>query len=744
MHSTFIAPQRKRRLSRVVPGLLAMTLAAGACTSDDPDVGSVDLDPSNVSLTSGLTTVNSCDALLDRLIAEGLERVGPYGFDSGQYRGGWLEGGVDFAMDDAMEESASFDTGAAQPVTTVQASESAKAEGADGSFSGTNNQEGGVDEGDFVKTDGERLIVANSNVIRVIDTTTDQPQLVHNITLSEQVWPREMFLVGDRLLVLSHGWIDVDYSDSQLLDELWTSRPGGTSTTSLTEIDLNSGTVGDTITFQGDYLSGREVDGTIRLVVNANVGQFPFVYPNGAAAEETAENANRELLKNSTIDQWMPQYATKDGAAGDLIPCDQMHIPSTFSGFGTLGVLTVNLNGDGDLGLADSLGVLTTGNTIYASTERLTVATTRWDGDFQFDEDTGMPVDNAYTTALHNFDISDPANTAYVGSGTIDGFLLSQYSMSEHNGFLRVAATEGAPWGDDASESAVIILEEQGNELVVVGKVGGLGKGEQIQSVRFMGDVGYVVTFRQVDPLYTVDLSEPTNPTLLGELKIPGFSAYLHPIEDGKLLGIGQDGTDDGRLTGAQVSMFDVSDLTNPTRVATLGFGENSNSSVGWEPKAFTWWAPTRTAFVPVNAWNYDDGNESNSADVVAVRIGEDGSLTEAGRMSHPAFSDCEIYYLEGDLIIEEDSMQEATATEDGADAEAGLLESSEPAPAQIEPTSPSRPDGPVEEYCWSYQPEISRTIVIGDSVYTVSDGGVMASSLADFSEQSWITFERN
>ncbi len=713
------------RLSRIIPSVLAATLAAGACTSDDPTLDATDLKGDDITLTSGLSTEDSCDALLARLIDEGLERVGPYGFGN-QY--GYFRGGpeVTFAMDDGEMEMPMEESSSSEKFNTVgesidNAGDAAPAEGGDGgSYSGTNNQEGGVDEADFVKTDGERLVIANGTTIRVIDTTGDKPELVHTIKLKDNIWVQEMFLAGDRAVVMSQGWVDEGPIANNDEKTNWI-MPAGISTTSLTEIDLSSGTVGETITFAGGYLSGREVDGAIRIVVNASVGQFPFVYANGPAAEEVAEKTNRELLKQSTIEQWLPSFRHSDGTTGSLIACDQMHIPLEFSGFGTLAVLTLDLN-DG-LGLTDSLGVLTEGQTIYASTDRLAVATARWEGDFNWEN--GDPNSEAYTTSLHTFDISNPTTTSYLASGSIDGHLLNQYSMSEHDGYLRVATTEGAPWGGDSSQSSVVVLAEEGSELVTVGKVGGLGKGEQIKSVRFMGATAYVVTFRQTDPLYTVDLSDPTNPTLLGELKIPGFSSYLHPIDEGLLLGIGQEGTDEGQILGAQVSIFDVSNLSNPTQIGTMPFGNNSQSSVAWEAKAFTWWAPTRTAFVPVSSWGWDEqtNSDSNKAEVIAIHIDKDGSLSEIGRLSQPAIGDCESYY------IEEEFIQEDVIENDG-DAEADMAK-----PSSIAP--------PEEEYCWSFQPEIRRTVIINDLVYTISENGVMASTLDGFNEKAWIAFDQ-
>ena len=187
--------------------------------------------------------------------------------------------------------------------------------------------------------------------------------------------------------------------------------------------------------------------------------------------------------------------------------------------------------------------VMSGGDTVYASTDRLYVANHRWI-DSDDEEISGL------TTHIHRFGMGGPEGPVYEASGSVEGFLLDQFAMSEHDGYLRVASTSAPPWwrSDEEPDSRVDVLERNGRELRVVGSVGGLGRGERIYAVRFMGDVGYVVTFRETDPLYTIDLSDPHDPEVVGELKILGYSAYLHPIGDGLLLGVGQDADEEGRV----------------------------------------------------------------------------------------------------------------------------------------------------------------------------------------------------
>jgi uncharacterized secreted protein with C-terminal beta-propeller domain len=216
--------------------------------------------------------------------------------------------------------------------------------------------------------------------------------------------------------------------------------------------------------------------------------------------------------------------------------------------------------------------------------------------------------------------------TKYLASGSISGRLLNQFSMSEHKGDLRVAATK------DGSEnsSEVNVLREDGGVLTSVGSVGGLGKGEQIFAVRFLGDRGYVVTFRQTDPLYVLDLSDAAAPKVTGELKIPGYSAYLHPIGDHRLLGVGQDATDQGRVQGTQLSLFDVSDPANPTRLANATL-TGSSSDAEYDHHAFLYWPKTGLTVVPLQA--YDSVKPFVGA--VGFTVGAT-EVKELGRVTHP------------------------------------------------------------------------------------------------------------
>ncbi len=638
-------------MRKILPLLAALGIAATACSSDDPTGGPDDgpdprdeqivleVDGTEVVLTSSLSGFDSCDALLQHLRTEGAERVGPYGFDDG-FHGGPVPADAMFDGDDGD----AFETSA--PVTRGDDT-AALVEGVD--FSGTNIQEQGVDEADIVKTDGERIyIVANRQLI-VVDVAARQVTGTVDLRHSEQ---SELFLSGDDVLHVSYGWsgwygpepmpllddvaVEVDAEASfaddvegvSIAPDYW---EGPRSV--ITRIDVSDGTpeVLESLEVEGEYVSSRAVDGITRIVLRSNPQyDFPFVYPASPAGEDRAEESNREALRNSELSDWLPAYTRFDAngsstGEGLLPACEQVHAPTEFAGFGVLSVLTVPVNGAIDPRANSS--VLAPGHVVYSSPQSVFIATTAWFDPVVWDEADWREIQEKRRTSIHRFDISSPSSAAYTASGSVPGDVRDSFSMSEHEGHLRVITTTGDPWSD-TSETFVRVLRETAGELVEVGSVGNMGRGEAVQSVRFQGDIGYVVTFEQVDPFYTLDLSDPENPAVRGELKIPGFSSYLHPIGDGLVLGVGSDADATGRVTGNKVSLFDVSDLDNPTEIAVWTTPQGWNN-VGWDTHAFLWWAPENLAVIPMELWNGQQW-----AGAVVLRV-EDRTITEVGRIDH-------------------------------------------------------------------------------------------------------------
>jgi hypothetical protein len=432
--------------------------------------------------------------------------------------------------------------------------------------------------------------------------------------------------------------------------------------------------IASALTVDGQYLSARLIGGRARIVVRSEPN-FTFAFPrDGSEAEMTRAKAeNRRIVEASKETNWIPRYAVTDGGgrktSEGALSCDQAYRPQGFAGFGLLSVLTVDpANPDGKA----STSVMADGSIVYASTTGLYVATSLWDRV----EPAGDVIVRAPNTLIHRFDITDPATARYRVSGLVTGTILNQFSMSEHEGHLRVATTGSSP---ASTESFVTVLSDDGAALREVGKVGGLGKGERIYAVRFLGDVGFVVTFRQTDPLYSLDLSNPAGPRVVGELKITGYSAYLHPIGDGLLLGVGQDATEEGRRLGSQVSVFDVSDLAKPRLLHKHALGQGG-SAAEFDHHAFLWWPATKLAMVPMQSYGEDGRTPFFGA--VGMTAGRD-ALKELARVSHPKLN------------------QNAN----------------------------------------EFPPMISRSVVIGTAVYTLSERGVLSSDLTTLADRAWVPF---
>ena len=304
----------------------------------------------------------------------------------------------------------------------------------------------------------------------------------------------------------------------------------------------------------------------------------------------------------------------------------------------TVTVLTV---GD-DLTDLQPVSVQGAAETVYASTEALFVTSSSWD-------------QAGSRTDVHRFALSGDGPATYTGSGRAPGHLLDQFSLSERGGALRLVTTldgGGTPLpiepgigGDDmaidiapmaASSARLTVLDTEGT-LDEVGHLDGMGIGEQVQSVRFMDDVAYAVTFRQTDPLYAIDLADPTAPRLLGELKIPGFSEYLHPVGDGLLLGVGRQvdpGT--GIDEGLKISLFDVSDPARMTELDQIVL-PNATSEVSWDHRAFLWDPARSRAVIPVEHSGCGAAAQcadSPGGEALVVGAGP-GGLEEVGRFSH-------------------------------------------------------------------------------------------------------------
>jgi uncharacterized secreted protein with C-terminal beta-propeller domain len=511
---------------------------------------------------------------------------------------------------------------------------------------GTNVQEQGVDEPDLAKLKDGRLVVLTGNRVRIL-SASPKPEVLGSMRISgDQTYGGELLLDGDRAVALVQGWrqdpSQLKNSSSRVMD----SRPylPGTPTTRVLLLDVSTGTprLIEDATYDAQYVSARLVDGTVRLVT-ATRPQPPVVYPNGSAmSERKALATNRRLARSVKLADVLPQVVRKDANGkvlqrGKAVGCTNTFHARTPYGVSTLLVTTLR-PADG-LAAKDSTAVTTDGDLVYASADRLYVATSRWGTVgpvmpmLRSGSTAVRPQPDEVTTELHAFDTSSSTKTRYVGSGSVPGFVLGRWALSEHKGTLRVATTRQPPWDGERTgktSSMVVKLEERSGDLVETGRVGGLGKTEQIRAVRYFGDIAAVVTFRQTDPLYLLDLSG--KPRVLGELKVPGFSTYLHPIGDGLLLGIGQDANQDGMITGMQASVFDISDLSNPSLVDRLRLGNGYTPALD-DSRAFTYDPSRRLATFGFSTYNETSTTKNEESSALGITVGKNGQLHEAGRM---------------------------------------------------------------------------------------------------------------
>lgn len=677
-------------MRRLRLALLALAILVAGCTN--PSDEALDEGELTLRLASALRPFDACDELLDHVRGQALAHIGPFGLPGGA--GGFRED-VTTAMPLA--------SGAVQRAVREGSPADAGGESAPGTpgISGTNVQEAGVDEPDTVKTDGRRIFAVARGRLQILEVADGRHRLAGSLALPTS-GSHELLLAGDRLLVLSSSWAEVPLPlRADTVDPgIGRSPLPGAERTSVTLVDVSDAAhprILSTLEVGGHVLGARMVGDVARVVTSAGPAGLVPQFPTGPspAEESRAAEGNRRQVAQSTLANWLPAFRLELADAqpghaalssGLLVECERVSRPAEFSGLGTISVLTFDLSES--LGTGDAVTVLADGQTVYASADALYVATSR------IPVPGPMPAASPeMTTEIHKFDITASGPARHVASGRVRGHLLNQFSMSEHDGRLRVATTEGFPGADGGSESLVTVLEDRAGTLATVGEVGDLGRGERIYAVRFQGEVGYVVTFRQTDPLYTIDLSDPARPRVVGELKIPGYSAYLHPVGEDLLLGVGQDATEQGRRLGAQVSLFDVSDPAHPERLDQAALGQGSTQAE-FDHHAFLWWAPRGLAVLPVQLFE-----DTHFTGAVGFSVGRGQGLAEVGRVTHA-----------GPAVGE---------------------------PPDVRPQDTRQFSFGAE---WAGTP-IQRSLVIGDTLYTLSERGVLASSAGDLAPQGWVGF---
>ena len=432
-------------------------------------------------------------------------------------------------------------------------------------FSTTNTQVQGVDEADIVKTDGNKIYYLHDSKVEVLNVTDEDLSSEKVLSFEEGVYPFEMYLDEKYLVVLANSYInikDVSNAENSKIALPYYYMPNKSST-KIIVYDINSLEVVREVEAEGNSISSRKVGDDIYVITNKYISFY----------RDINEDDILPLYKDTCVSgEFMELEATK------------VKYFSDFDGEDCNYMIITSLNLDNMEEEANINTYLGAGNEVYCSTENLYVAKVQYNRNVSSGRlmiDSISIGDDSSETSIHKFAISN-GDVKHIATGKVPGRLLNQFSMDEYDGNFRITTT----------------LNDSGNNLYVldanmeiIGKLENLAKGEKIYATRFMGDMAYVVTYKTVDPLFVIDLKKPREPKVLGELKIPGYSSYLHPLGDNYLLGFGEDSVEKSYINwegktevvayanGLKMAIFDVSDYNNPKELHSIKIGARGSYS---------------------------------------------------------------------------------------------------------------------------------------------------------------------
>ena len=477
------------------------------------------------------------------------------------------------------------------------------------SHSSTNVQVEGIDEADMVKTDGTYLYhIAGNKVLITRAWPASTLDIVEELEFEEGFYPNNLYVDEDCLVVIgmqqAKGEIPYDDGGLRMIMPIFHQS----SRVLVYDIkDKGNISLSRDVSVDGYNASSRKKGTYLYLLNSRTVGWFRHL-----------EDGEPQLpwYKDSALGEEEIGVGYEDICYFPDAPLNDYVI------FAALDLKRGKLEVDTYLGWAQNM---------YMSHESLYLAMTDWTD-----------------TTVFRFAV-DGLNLDYVGKALVTGTPLNQFSMDEHNGYFRIATTDYSDW--ENRSSSLYVMD---HSMQVVGRLEGIAPGEQIYSARFMGDKGYLVTFETVDPLFVIDLANPRKPEILGELKIPGFSNYLHPLDENHLLGIGHDTevqTLEGRefpvTKGLKLAIFDVSDVNNPREkhVELIG-GRGSWSEALYDHKAVFYHRGVLALPVSVTVDTSEEQWEYNLAFTGALfyQVDLETGFQELGRISHATGQD-DIYY---------------------------------------------------------------------------------------------------
>lgn len=486
----------------------------------------------------------------------------------------------------------------------------------------TNVQVKGVDEPDIIKNDGSYLYtLAGNSVVIAKAGTGGSLEKTAVIKAAETESMQSLFIRGDRLVIFSTSYSYNRYGDDIMEYDVFNSATCHTAVYDISD-RANPKLVKD-IKQDGDFMSARLIDGELYILSSYSVYIYDGVKVEEACIPEVSVDDKTESIDYkdiSVVSETEPNYLIVSGLNLD------------------------DLNAD-----ISKKAVLGGGGSAYCNAENLFVSRSVWDDAVFFDTgvrtdaegtgDAAVSVDSqAGKTVIYKFSIGG-GKVEFLRKGEISGQVLNQFSMDEHDGYFRIATTNGS-WGSNTT-SNVFVLDK---DLNIVGKVENIAKGERIFAARFIGKTAYLVTFEQTDPLFVINLDDPKEPFIAGELKIPGFSNYLHPVSDTLLLGIGQNGNEDGTLPGVKLSLFDVSDPKNPKEADTYIIQGECYSEASNDHRAVMLYPEKGLFGIPVMRYITGENYYGAESSFLTIRV-EGGKIVPERIYSKQYNDNAEVYY---------------------------------------------------------------------------------------------------
>ncbi|HHH19014.1 MAG TPA: hypothetical protein ENK86_00665 [Campylobacterales bacterium] len=578
-----------------------------------------------------------------------------------------------FASEEAMvttsTDSSSADTAVPAPAETPTSTPSTNERAEDATD--TNRQEDDVDESDIVKHDGVAIFYTSSTNQRVNITTfsrlaAGKSDALNTIDLEDQRSIDSLYLVEGKLVVLSYRYGDyatIDEGSEMAVDTVYPSYDTQQLLVDIFDVsDINNVEKISSTTLDGSLNTSRVIGDTLYLVSQFSP-QYTMDYPKEYM---TLSDTCQSYFENPSYDDYDEPVSTttvsSEGTSGSasttstspttepdyrsyaecyniqhdsqgyfrydyehpnvsitaltpniegtslnkqsLIHPSRLYAPAKHQQSPTMTTISAFKISDGTYQQSNSF--IGYSNVEYASSNAFYLVSEKYPIYYDF-------TNYKQRSMIYKFGFDSALS--YEGIGSVYGYALNQFALSEYQDILRIATTEGFSWGSTGTNNSIYTLADQGDQLNIQGVLSGLGKAnETIYAVRFMGDKGYVVTFEQTDPLYTLDLSDPTSPQNVGELHVNGYSSYLHPIGEDKLLGIGRDATESGQVLGLKLELFDISDFTHPSSLDSITYAQGTYSELEYNHKALAYRNSDQLfAFPYVNYGDYYTNYQSSN-----------------------------------------------------------------------------------------------------------------------------------